>query len=61
MSEIEIGKFYKNIHTHHVCKVIGKIFYNIKYNELNDKYNFNPRYCHYKKFIKNWVVYKEAI
>ena len=54
MTSIEIGRRYRNKHTGIVCKVIGKIFFNIKYKDEKDPYNLGIKYCHYKRFRKNW-------
>lgn len=55
MEKVEIGKHYKNIHTDIICKVTAKIFFNIQYDDLDDRYHTNPHYTHYKKFRKHWI------
>ena len=55
MDKVEVGKYYKNVPTGRICKVISKIFFNVQYNELDDVYHTNPSYCHYKTFRKHWI------
>ena len=55
MAKVEIGKYYRNLHTFAICRVTGKLFFNIKYDDLKDVYGLNPQYCHYKTFKKNWA------
>ena len=52
--KVEIGRYYQNIHTGRMCKVTGKIFYNIKFNEEGGVCS-GPHYVHYKTFRKNWI------
>jgi len=54
MSEIKIRGHYRNLHTGEVCKVTSKIFYNIAFEVVDDKYHLGTQYCHYKRFRKNW-------
>ena len=55
MEKVEIGRYYKNIYTGRICRVTGKVFYNIKFDDEDATHGLNPRYCHYKRFRKNWV------
>ena len=52
---IEVGKKYRNLHTGIICEVQHKIFFNVAYLEDGEPRNTYPRYCHYKRFQKNWV------
>jgi len=52
LSQVYVGKRYTNIHTGRSCTVSSKIFFNIQFRDDNDPHT--PRYCHYKKFRKNW-------
>ena len=55
MAKVKIGSYYKNLPTGRICKVTGKCFFNIKYDDLRDVYSLNPQYCHYKTFQKYWA------
>lgn len=56
LTNIEIDKKYKNIHTNINCIVVSKIFFNIKYYEFKiDPINVYPIYVHYKTFKKHWI------
>jgi len=55
MDKVEVGKYYKNLPTGRICRVTAKIFFNIKYDDVEDVYKTNPHYCHYKTFRKNWI------
>gem|GEM_PF-6015808 len=51
---IEVGKRYTNRHTGESCVVTGKIFFNIQYYDDDDPHRTHAKYCHYKRFQKNW-------
>lgn len=53
--KVEIGKWYRNIHTDIICRVTNKHFFNIAYLRYGEPDNLFPHYCHYKRFLKNWV------
>ena len=55
LTDVVIGKKYRNIHTNRVCIIRAKIFFNIKYYEFKrDPCELYPLYTHYKQFRKNW-------
>jgi len=55
MDRVETGKYYKNLPSGRICRVTGKYFYTVKYDDVDDVFNLNPHYCHYKTFKKNWI------
>ena len=56
MTKVEIGRYYRNVPTGQICKVTGRKFFAIQYEDVEDISGLNPRCCHYKKFKKHWEL-----
>lgn len=50
----EQGEIWENIHTKKKTTILGRLFFNIHHQDIEDEIGIGDMYTHYRKFQKHW-------